>query len=224
MVGLPKCINLKNYKQVDVNEILTNATEENIGEAEKLITCHENKVAPDEFKSIKDFNHISFGHFIMLEKIITAGLDEQIMLQQIMPLVLRPATEDLLDNEDLEKEKEHTKKILDLPIGVIMNEFLTYSKLRVKYVFNDYNGVIYATIDKDKKDEPEEDEDETSSNSGDTAREDYNKRFFWYNLIGTVANDDIFKRPTAINLPMYEVMPFLAEKRYKEIIERLERR
>ena len=226
MVELPKSINLMNYKQFDVNDRLEKSNDnEEIQGLTSLLGCYSSGELPSGLKSIDNMHNISFGHFVIIEKLITRNVEEQQMLQSLMPYLLRPSEEGFLDNEDLDAEAMHSQTVLNVNIGVIQEQFIKFNELRTKYLFKDYNGVIYATIEKetDEKDEDDSDE-ETNVDSSDTARGDYNKRFFWYNLIGSVCDGDIFRRSDALNLPMYEVMPFFAEKRYKEIIERLERR
>ena len=86
-------------------------------------------------------------------------------------------------------------------------------------LYKTYNGVIYGVLD-----ESEDDEKEEGTNVGSTqsAREFHSKKFFWNSMISLVANGDIFKFDQAVELMMYVVMPFFAEKRSLEIIENLE--
>ena len=175
------------------------------------------------FKEITDISKISFGHFIVIEKILQIEADENEKMKMIAQYILRPEGEAMLDNDDAEKEAKHASKVLELPIGSVYAAFTRFIEKRNQYLFKDFNGVIYGTLDAD--DEIKDDDDDKDSKSTDSsvsAREFYNKKFFWYNLIGTVAGGDIFKRQLPIELPMYEVMPFLAEKRNLAIVENLE--
>lgn len=174
------------------------------------------------FKEIKDINQISFGHFIVLEKILALdklSLEEKVAMMS--PILLRPLNELKLDNENKERESSHKEMVYDEPIGNIYGAFNRYLELRHTYLYKTYNGVIYETLDEDEDDEDEKEEG-TNINSGQSARQFHHKKFFWNGLISQVANGDIFKFSQAVDLMMYVVMPFLAEKRSLQIVEYLE--
>jgi hypothetical protein len=179
----------------------------------------------DRFKEIKDINKISFGHFIVLEKIINLeNIDSDKKIEIIAPYLLRPLNEEKLDNEDEDKEAAHKELVFSEPIGNIYGAFNRYMDIRHQYLYKTYNGVIYGTLndDDDEDEEDEEDGKEISTNSGKSAREFHNKKFFWNALISDVAQGDIFKFPNVVELYMYIVMPYLAEKRSLEIVTYLE--
>lgn len=173
------------------------------------------------FKEVLDIHQISFGHFIIIEKILGAeSLGYEDKIKMVAPFILRPLSEDVLDNEDLIKENKHKESVLDEPIGNVYAAFKRFTDLRATYLYKTYNGVIYAAADDDKDDDKEE--EGTSINSGISARAFHSKKFFWQSMISDVANGVIFDFEKAIELRMYTVMPFLAEKRSLEIVEYLE--
>jgi len=172
------------------------------------------------FKEITDINKISFGHFIVIEKILGLELGDNEKVKMISPIILRPLNEEQLDNEDKIKEDAHTEDVMGEPVGNVYGAFDRYMKIRKEYLFKTYNGVIYGTLDEDEEDE--EEEEGTNTNSGQSAREFHTKKFFWNSLIDKVAKGDIFKYNEVVDLMMFVVMPYLAEKRSLEIVEYLE--
>ena len=174
------------------------------------------------YKEITDLNKISFGHFILLEKLLAIPQDGDKKALMLMPIVLRPLDEVKLDNEDVDKESKHKEAILDLPIGVIYGSFNRFLELRKTYLYKTYNGVIYGTLEESEDDDTEEEEEGTRTDSSQSARQFHNEKFFWHNMVADVSGNNIFKFQETVELMMYEVMPFLAEKRSKEIVEYLE--
>lgn len=217
-------INLKNINEFD--------TEKLSGKANNFLEAFELSETKTSFKDggvgdfteVTDINKISFGHFIIIEQILSLELSEEDKLRKVLPYLVRPFLEDLLDNEDEEKEEDHKEEVEQMAIGSVYGVFNRFIAIRNEYLFKTYNGVIYGTLTEDEDDGTEDNEEDTDTQTSSalSSREFYNKKFFWYNLIGAVANDDIFRRQAAVELPMYEVMPFLAEKRNKAIVENLE--
>jgi hypothetical protein len=174
------------------------------------------------FKEITDINKISFGHFILIEKILgIENIELREKVRILSPIILRPIGEEKLDNANLIAEEIHKAMIMEEPIGNIYGAFNRFMEIRKTYLYKTYNGVIYGALDEDEKDD-EEKEEGISTNSGQSAREFHTKKFFWNSMISTVANGDIFKFGDAVELMMYVVMPFLAEKRSLGIVEYLE--
>lgn len=217
-------VTLQNLSDFDVNNVSEKIeTYDDVLRISSLKTSLTDSGLPEEFKEVTNLNNISFGHFILLEKILELDINQEAKLRQISPYLIRPKDEKQLDNEDQEAEAAHVKRVEELDIGIIYGVFNRFLPLRKEYLFKTYNGVIYATYDPEDKDEDDED-DEQDTDKTISARQFHTKKFFWYSLIGTVCNDDIFKRADAVELMMYEVMPFLAEKRSLQIIENLEAR
>jgi hypothetical protein len=173
------------------------------------------------FKEITNINNISFGHFILIEKILAVeSLSADKRVAMLSPIILRPLNELKIDNEDAVREQSHKDAVFDENIGNIYGAFNRFMDIRKTYLYKTYNGVIYETLDEEEKDE-EEDEG-TRVSSGASAREFHTKKFFWNTMIASVSNNDIFKISETVELMMFVVMPFLAEKRSLEIVEYLE--
>lgn len=174
----------------------------------------------ENFETIDDLNDISFGHFIILEKILALEIDDyEKKIEIIAPYILRPLGEAKLDNEDAEKENIHTDEVMNEPIGNVMGAFNRFLELRKTYLFKTYNGVIYGILDEDDDDDEEEG---TDVGTGQSAREFHTKKFFWNTMIDTVAGGDIFRYSDVVDLPMSTVMPYLAQKKSLQIVENLE--
>ena len=175
----------------------------------------------DNFKEITNLNNISFGHFILIEKILSVeklSPDERVAM--ISPIILRPLNELKIDNEDAIKEKEHKESVLDENIGNVYGAFNRFMEIRKTYLYKTYNGVIYETLDEEEEEEKEK--EGTNVGSSTSARAFHTKKFFWNTMISDVAGNDIFKFSEVVELMMYVVMPFLAEKRSLQIVEYLE--
>jgi hypothetical protein len=174
-----------------------------------------------KFKEITDLNKISFGHFILIEKILDLAIDSDAKVKMVSPIILRPLGEPKLDNEDRIKEQNHVDNVEDENVGNIYGAFNRFMEIRKTFLYKTYNGVIYGTLDEDDEDDDDEEEG-TSTNSGSSARAFHTKKFFWQEMIDSVANGDIFKHSQVVELMMYVVMPHLAQKRSLGIVEYLE--
>jgi|SaaInlV_120m_DNA_3_1039746.scaffolds.fasta_scaffold03980_4 hypothetical protein len=182
-------------------------------------SLHDNGI--DNFKEITNLNNISFGHFILIEKILAIeNLSPDERVAMLSPVILRPLNELKIDNEDTVKEGKHKDAVFDENIGNIYGAFNRFMELRKTYLYKTYNGVIYETLDEDEDDE--EEKEGTNVGSSTSARAFHTKKFFWNSMISDVAGGDIFKFSEAVELMMYVVMPFLAEKRSLQIVEYLE--
>ena len=123
-------------------------------------------------------------------------------------------------DEDAVKEGEHKDAVLDENIGNVYGAFNRFMDVRKTYLYKTYNGVIYETLDEEEDDE--EEKEGTNVGSSTSARAFHTKKFFWNSMIADVAGNDIFKFSEVVELMMYVVMPFLAEKRSLQIVEYLE--
>lgn len=218
-------ITLRNQSEIDnlKEDIRNPETIEDILEQRELTKSLKDS-GISRFKEITNISNISFGHFILIEKILSVeSLSSNERVAMLSPVILRPLNEPKIDNEDSVKEGEHKELVLDEPIGNIYGAFNRFMELRSTYLYKTYNGVIYETLEDDDKDDEDEEEEEGSNvSSGTSARAFHTKKFFWNSMISSVANDDIFKFSEAVELMMYVVMPYLAEKRSLQIVEYLE--
>jgi len=181
----------------------------------------ENKEIPSDLKPITNIRKISFGHFQLLEKIITSGLEYNKLLKIIAPYILRPVNEYILDNENEKTEKEHVEKVNNLDIGIVINAFEIYLKTRDTFLYKDYNGVIYAAKEKEEDKIEEDDDVVTTTDTSETARSLYEKKFFWHNLTKFIAGD-FWHEQEALDSLMGKVIIYLAEDRNRQIVENLE--
>lgn len=217
-----KKVTLKNNKKFERSEL---KKPESIDDILELRALKESltDVGITGYKEVTNLNDISFGHFILLEKILALEIDDiDTKVGMCAQYILRPLDEGLLDNTDAEKERIHKERIESEGIGSIYGAFNRFLEVRHEYLFKTFNGVIYGTLSDDDDDDEEDEEEGTQIDSGQSAREFHTKKFFWNTMIDTVAGGDIFKYDDAVNLPMSTVMPFLAQKKSLQIVENLE--
>ena len=217
-----KRITLRNQKELESlrdSSIKVNSIDELLLRKVLEDSLHDNGI--ENFKEITNLNNISFGHFILIEKILAVeklSPDERVAM--LSPIILRPLNELKIDNEDAIKEGEHKDAVLDENIGNIYGAFNRFMEVRKTYLYKTYNGVIYETLDEEEEEEKEK--EGTNVGSSTSARAFHTKKFFWNTMISDVAGNDIFKFSEVVELMMYVVMPFLAEKRSLQIVEYLE--
>ena len=215
-----KKITLRNQKELESlrdDSMKVNSIDELLLRKVLEDSLHDNGI--ENFKEITNLNNISFGHFILIEKILSVeNLSPDERVAMLSPIILRPLNELKIDNEDAVKEGEHKESVLDENIGNIYGAFNRFMEVRKIYLYKTYNGVIYETLDEDD----EEEKEGTNVGSSTSARAFHTKKFFWNSMISDVASNDIFKFSEAVELMMYVVMPFLAEKRSLQIVEYLE--
>lgn len=181
-----------------------------------------NEKIPTSLKIISDMGSISFGHFIITEKILThEKMEHPEKFKMILPYLLRPIKEEYLDNSDQKKEDAHVSNVLNIDIGVCNKVFEDYLALRDGYLYKTFNGVIYAPKEEEETEEDKEDED-INEGGGQSARAFHYKKFFWIDLIMLIANGDVFREQEVVELPMHRVMVHFAKKRSLEIVETLE--
>ena len=217
-----KKITLRNQKELDSlrdDSMKVNSIDELLLRKVLEDSLQDNGI--ENFKEITNLNNISFGHFILIEKILSVeNLSPDERVAMLSPIILRPLDELKIDNEDAVKEGEHKESVFDENIGNIYGAFNRFMEVRKIYLYKTYNGVIYETLDEEEDDE--EEKEGTNVGSSTSARAFHTKKFFWNSMISDVASNDIFKFSEAVELMMYVVMPFLAEKRSLQIVEYLE--
>jgi len=217
-------VTLNNYDTIE-EELMALSKIELFKAKRSIEASISNSKIPTSLKQITDIGKMSFGHFIVMEKIITSDqLSNKEMVKMLAPFVLRPKDEETLDNSDVKKEKIHVSNVLNLDIGVINKAHADYIDLRDKYLYSTYNGVIYAPkkTEEELKEEEEESKQNINVDGSQSARDFHNKKFFWTDLIMFLADGDIFKEQEVVELPMHRVMIHFARKRSLDIIESLE--
>jgi len=154
-----------------------------------------------------DVNNLVLGQFIMLEQIITGKtkLPDHLIDLEIAKLIIRPKEDDVFDNEDVKKESDNQRDILNLDVRYVYYVLNTYIEHRNKILFKDFAGVFY---------EPQ-DEEEESDEGESTSDMLFNQQWYWYSIVRMLSGEDIHKYEQTYMLPMRTVLPemsYLAQK------------
>jgi len=176
---------------------------------------------PDDLKGIESIDGISFGHFKVLEKILSAEIDQHKKNKLLAKYVIRPKKEKLLDNSDKANESFHEKKIDELPIGVVLKAVNDFLELRDTYLNKRFRGVIYEAP-KDNDDEDDEEIDDKDLKRSVIMRRNHEKQFFWHKLTKIVMRGFNVDYETAENIFMSNAIYEIAEQRSEDMIMRQE--
>ena len=215
-------VNLLNYKELAQGKISLgdNKLQAYTNKKEVEASMQRNDT-PKDLKIIEDIRLISFGHFQILEKIITSKLDYIDLVKMIAPYLIRPIKEGILDNENKEIEEAHVDKVLNLDVGIVFKAFEDYLLVRDVFIYKTYNGVLYKASEEEEEKDKEEETEETSTDTSLTARALYDSKFFWHKLTMFIAGD-FWHEQDALDSLMGRVIIHLAEDRNKQIVENLE--
>lgn len=171
----------------------------------------DNIVESKDLKKTKriylDVNNLVLGQFIMLEQIITGKtkLPDHLIDLEIAKLIIRPKEDEVFDNEDVKKESDNQRDILNLDVRYVYYVLNTYIEHRNKILFKDFAGVFY---------EPQ-DEEEESDEGESTSDMLFNQQWYWYSIVRMLSGEDIHKYEQTYMLPMRTVLPemsYLAQK------------
>jgi len=176
---------------------------------------------PDGLKGIESIDNISFGHFKVLEKILSADIDKNKKNRLIAKYVIRPEKEKLLDNSDKANENFHEKKIDELPVGVVLKAVNDFLEVRDTYLNKRFRGVIYEAP-RDNDDEDDEEIDDKDLKRSVIMRRNHEKQFFWHKLTKIVMNGFNVDYETAENIFMSNAIYEIAEQRSEDMILRQE--
>lgn len=167
-------------------------------------------------KYLEDFNvytnimDLHLGQFIMLEQIITSNekykekVDNDL---EIAKLIIRPKHHKEFDNEDQDAESKNLEDILNSSVTDVYGCINEYMKNREFVLFKQFSGVFYTL--KDYDDEEEEDKEAL------VGEDLFNNQWYWYNIVRTLAQEDIRRYEEIYMLKMNIVLPemsFLAQK------------
>jgi hypothetical protein len=149
------------------------------------------------------------GQFIMLEQIITGKtkLADHLVDLEIAKLIIRPANNEVFDNDDVMQERQNQEDILDMDVREVYWVLDKFIENRNKILFKDFAGVFYDLQDDAEKEEQEE-EDKTSDML-------FSQQWYWYSIVRNLANEDVTKYEEIYMLPMSTVLPemsYLAQK------------
>ena len=164
----------------------------------------------DEFNIYDNIVDLHLGQFIMLEQTITSNEKYKYKVDNdldIAKLILRPKHQKEFDNEDTEAEKENLEKILDSDVRNVYGCINKFMKDREYVLFKQFSGVFYNIKDYD-----EEEEEEKEALVGEDL---FHNQWYWYNIVRTLAQEDIRRYEEIYMLKMNVVLPemsFLAQK------------
>jgi len=162
---------------------------------------------------------IHLGQFIMLEQIITGkenfayDVDNDI---EIAKLVIRPKQHKEFDNEDQSLEKENTDNILKSSVLDVYSSIYGYMKDREYVLFEQFSGVFYNVKDYD-----EEEQEEKRELIGEDL---FNNQWYWYNIVRTLAQEDIRRYNEIYMLKMSTVLPEMSYLAQRNKIEQTKAR
>ena len=169
-----------------------------------------------DYKIHKNFNaytdpmELVLGQFIMVEQIITGKTKFETEAENdlaLAKLLIRPRTQQVFDNEDLEEEASNEEKILNTPVQEVYSVLSRFLDKREFVLFKQFAGVFYET--------PEEDVEEATENSDPTGESLFAQQWYWYSMVRLLAKEDITKYDDIYMLKMSTVMPemsYLAQK------------
>jgi hypothetical protein len=164
----------------------------------------------EEFMFYDNVVDLHLGQFIMLEQVITSNekykhkVDNDL---EIAKLILRPKHQKEFDNEDKDAEYKNLEKILNSNVTDIYGCINKFMENREYVLFKQFSGVFYSIKDYEEEDEKEKEE---------LVGEDlFHNQWYWYNIVRTLAQEDIRRYEEIYMLKMNVVLPemsFLAQR------------
>ena len=161
------------------------------------------------------------GQFIMIEKILTGKFKfkkEHDMDLELAMFLFRPKDEHEFDNEDPEKEKQIRQSILDIPVQDFYNALNKFLNNRDLMLFKKFSGVFY---DSSGDQAEEEGKDEIQGNDIGV---DFNQQWYWYNIVRTLAHENILIYDQIYMLKMSVVLPEMSYLAQRNKVESANRR
>ena len=164
----------------------------------------------NEFTLYDNVMDLHLGQFIMLEQIITGkekfkfDVDNDLELAK---LILRPKHHKEFDNENEKVEQENADAILSSDVRNVYSVIYKYMSDREHVLFKQFSGVFYNVEDYD-----EEEEEEKQELVGEDL---FYNQWYWYNIVRTLAQEDIRRYAEIYMLKMSVVLPemsFLAQR------------
>jgi len=164
-----------------------------------------------EFSTVKSIYNMVFGQFIMAERALTTHENESDSLRELAYSILRPIGDDVFDNTDDNKESALMTDILDCNAKDVLEECVSYSDLRNKFIKEDFAGVFYKT--------PDESDIEDEDVEPESFEDKFSREWYWYTIVNSLADDDILKHEPIYMMKMRDIAPHLAYLRMKGIID-----
>jgi len=187
--------------------------------SEKTYPIKENTKQPKTKKRLYTNVHgLVLGQFIMLEQIITrkTKLADHLVDLEIAKLVIRPANNEVFDNEDVVQERQNQEDVLDMDVREVYWVLDKFIENRNQILFKDFAGVFY-----DAQDDTEEEEQEEEEKTSDML---FNQQWYWYSIVRTLANEDITRYSEIYMLPMSTVLPEMSYLTQRSKIEAAKQR
>lgn len=164
----------------------------------------------EDFKVYDNVMDLHLGQFIMLEQVITSNEKYRYKVDNdldIAKLIIRPKHQKEFDNEDQESEEKNLENILDSNVTDVYGCINKFMEDREYVLFKQFSGVFYNVKDYD-----EEDEEEKQALVGEDL---FHNQWYWYNIVRTLAQEDILRYEQIYMLKMSVVLPemsFIAQR------------
>ena len=156
------------------------------------------------FKVYRDLLEMTLAQFIYLEHELK---QEKPSEERLVQLLIRPIDEVEFDDTQ-ESEQAHLDALMELDAGAAFAAIRDLMNNREMVLFTRFDGVIYNRVEPSELDEEEAEEDNSFENN-----------WFFYNIVRTLANEDITKFKEIYSLRMSEVLVEMAYRVQLSIIE-----
>lgn len=179
------------------------------------------KEVTDKFKVYESVFELTLGQFIMIEQILTGKFKfkrESDMDIEIGSYLLRPLDEKDFDNTDPEKEKHIRSMIMELPVENFYSAINKFLKNRELVVFKQFSGVFYETQSDEDSDEKKE------VDTSEQTEASFNQQWYWYNIVRSLAQEDIRRYDEVYMLKMDVVLPEMSYLAQRNKIESAQQR
>lgn len=156
------------------------------------------------FKVYRDLLEMTLAQFIYLEHELK---QERPSEERLVQLLIRPIDEVEFDDTQ-ESEQAHLDALMELDAGAAFAAIRDLMNNREMVLFTRFDGVIYNRVEPSELDEEDAEEDNSFENN-----------WFFYNIVRTLANEDITKFKEIYSLRMSEVLVEMAYRVQLSIIE-----
>jgi len=156
------------------------------------------------FKVYRDLLEMTLAQFIYLEHELK---QEKPSEERLVQLLIRPIDEVEFDDTQ-EGEQSHLDSLMELDAGAAFAAIRDLMNNREMVLFTRFDGVIYNRVEPSELDEEDAEDDNSFENN-----------WFFYNIVRTLANEDITKFKEIYSLRMSEVLVEMAYRVQLSIIE-----
>jgi hypothetical protein len=147
---------------------------------------------------------MTLAQFIYLEHELK---QEKPSEERLVQLLIRPIDEVEFDDTQ-EGEQSHLDSLMELDAGAAFAAIRDLMNNREMVLFTRFDGVIYNRVEPSELDEEDAEDDNSFENN-----------WFFYNIVRTLANEDITKFKEIYSLRMSEVLVEMAYRVQLSIIE-----